>query len=103
MGQLVGLGRGLEVVFECEEELFGVVEGLGNLDAVVEGVVVEAELLFYAVEGVAAVAGEVVDLTQEVDVSVGIVAGAFFVFVGFEGGEFCFPEAEQGRVDTEHF
>ena len=66
-------------------------------------VVVLAEAFAGAFEGVAAVSGEVVDLTQEVDVSVGIVAGAFFVFVGFEGGEFCFPEAEQGRVDTEHF
>ena len=75
MGQLVGLGKGgLEVVFECEEELFGVVEGLRNLDAVVEGVVVEAELLFYAVEGVAAVAGEVVYVAEEGDVAFGVVS-----------------------------
>ena len=99
---MLGWGRGLEVVFECEEELFGVVEGLGNLDAVVEGVVVEAELLFYAVEGVAAVAGEVVDVAEEGDVAFGVVAGAFLVFVGADGGEFCFPVTEQRGVDVEH-
>ena len=99
---MLGWGGGLEVVFECEEELFGVVEGLRNLDAVVEGVVVEAELLFYAVEGVAAVAGEVVYVAEEGDVAFGVVAGAFLVFVGADGGKFCFPVTEQRGVDVEH-
>ena len=85
---MLGWGGGLEVVFECEEELFGVVEGLRNLDAVVEGV--------------AAVAGEVVYVAEEGDVAFGVVAGAFLVFVGADGGEFCFPVTEQRGVDVEH-
>ena len=99
---MLGWGGGLEVVFECEEELFGVVEGLRNLDAVVEGVVVEAELLFYTVEGVATVAGEVVYVAEEGDVAFGVVAGAFLVFVWADGGKFCFPVTEQRGVDVEH-
>ena len=86
-------GMRLQEFFEVGEELAGLGEGADELHLVVE-FAVEAQLLACAVEGVAAVAGEVVDLTQEVDVSVGIVAGAFFVFVGLDGGELGLPEPE---------
>jgi hypothetical protein len=44
----------------------------------------------------------VVDLAEEVDVVVGVVAGAFLVFMGFDGREFGLPKAEEGGVDVEH-
>jgi hypothetical protein len=42
----------------------------------------------------------VVDLAEKVDVVVGVVAGAFLVFVGFDGREFGLPKAEEGGVDV---
>ena len=82
----------LEEFFEVGEELASFGEGLDELHLVVK-FVVEAQLFASPFEGVAAVAGEVVDLAQEGDVVVGVEAGAFFVFVGFEGREFGLPEA----------
>ncbi len=86
-------GMWLQEFFEVGEELTGLGEGADELHLVVE-FAVEAQLLACAVEGVAAVACEVVDLSQLGDVVVGVVAGAFFVFVGLDGGELGLPEPE---------
>ena len=60
-------------------------------------------MLAGSVEGVAAVACKVEDLAQEVDVAVGVLAGAFFVLVGTEGWELGLVVAQEGGVDLEHF
>ena len=65
-------------------------------------VVGEAEAFAGTFEGVAALACKVVDLAEKVDVVVSVVAGAFLVFVGFDGREFGLPKAEEGGVDVEH-
>ena len=77
-------------------------EGFDELFVAVE-VVGEAKAFSCAFEGIAGFACEVVDLAEEVDVVVGVVAGAFLVFMGFDSRKFGLPEAEEGGVDVEHF
>ena len=98
-GRLYG---GSEALFEGGEELTGFGEGFDELHLVVE-VAVQAELLAGTFEGVAAVACEVEDLTQEVNVAVGIEAVALLVFVGPKGGEFGLVVAQKGGVYLQHF
>ena len=86
-------GMWLQEFFEVGEELTGLGECADELHLVVE-FAVESQLFARAVEGVAAVACEVVDLSQLGDVVVGVVAGAFSVFVGLDGGELGLPEPE---------
>ena len=83
----------LEEFLQVGEELAGLGEGFDELHLVAK-FVVEAQLLAGTLECVAAVAREMIDLAQLFDVVVGVVAGAFFVFVGFDRGEFRLPEAE---------
>ena len=83
----------LQEFFKVGEELAGLGEGADELHFVVE-FAVKTQLLTCAVEGVTAVACEVVDLSQLGDVVIGVVAGAFFVFVGLDGGKLGLPEPE---------
>ena len=83
-----------------EEEVAGLGEGGDELSTVVGGGGA-AELVADTVEGVATVAREVVDLAEEGDVVVGVVARAFLVLMGLEGGELRLPVAQKGGVDAE--
>ena len=100
LGQQGGVGW-LEDFFEGDEKLTCFGEGLDYLHLLVK-IVADTELLTDAVEGVAAVAGEVVDVAQEGYVGGGVVAGALVVLVGAYGGELGFPEAQERGFDIEH-
>ena len=100
-GYVEGEREGLEVLFEVQEELLDFEEGVDKLLAV--GILsMLAELVADAVERIAAVAGEVIDLFQESDVLGGVVARAFCILVRRKLGNLRFPEAEQRGVDAQH-
>lgn len=92
--------KGSEDVFELEEEVAGLGEGIDDLGAVGVGGGT-AQLVANTVEGVAAVAREMVDLLEEGDIVCRIIAAAFLVLVGLEGGELGLPIPEKGGIDAE--
>ncbi len=76
-------------------------EGLNKLHLLVE-MGIGAELVANTVEGVAAVAREVIDAFEQFDVLVIVEAGAFLILIGLDLGKFGLPKAEQRGVDPKH-